>query len=196
MRRRRRLTPAHPWKPLTDAEYAALRALLPGGGGGGRAGRPPGDRRRTLDAIFWVACSRGPWRALPPELGRADSVHRQFRRWARAGVLDRLLVAVSEQDWSVPPAVLRGLEYRICRAWRRAARLVGVGSLVLARRLGLLTALPCAPWFLPDPDLSEIVQTIVLRRLESPWTIPRGFLTLCDRLLAAAGGARHRFRLA
>src|SRR5690606_10128069 len=112
-----RHTPPHPWRPLTDAEYEALLPYLPPPG---RRGRPPADRRRTLDAIFWVACSKGPWHAPPPHLGRADTAHRQLRRWARAGILDRLLIAVSGRGPTAPDddAALRSLEYRICRAWR------------------------------------------------------------------------------
>mgnify|MGYP001138100397 CR=1 FL=1 len=188
---RPRYTPPHPWRPLTDAEYEALLPYLPPPG---RRGRPPANRRRTLDAIFWIACSREPWRALPPHLGRADTAHRQLRRWARAGVLDRLLLAVSGKD-PTAPAVLRRLEYRVCRAWRRAARLMGVGSLSFARRLGLLTALPCDPRWLPDPILSEIAHSLANRLLENAGAAPLAAFRDCRRLLAAAGGSPRRFRL-
>ena len=59
----------HPFRPLTDAEYALLSRHLPSIEG--RRGRPPQDRRRTLDAIFWIACSKGPWKDLP----RCQSCH-------------------------------------------------------------------------------------------------------------------------
>ena len=45
------LTPAHDWAPMTDAEWALLRPLLPGTTQGG-AGRKLADARATLDAIF------------------------------------------------------------------------------------------------------------------------------------------------
>lgn len=86
----------HPFAPLTDAEYELLRRHLPPERG--RRGRPPADRRRTLDAIFWVACSRGPWRALPERLGRADTASRALRRWARTGHLDLLLTLVAGRE--------------------------------------------------------------------------------------------------
>jgi transposase len=208
-----RFTPAHPWQPLTDAEYATLCAFLPPIEGRGRRGRRPADRRRTLDAIFWVACSQGPWKELPPELGKPDSAHRQLRRWARAGVLDRLLFAAAgagprggrRRRHRSPAerllrAALAALEYRICCAWRRMARLASVGSLLLAKRLGLWTALPCVSWFLPNPILSETLQCVVAmlfakldRNLRS---LPPGLLALCGRALAFAGGQPRRFRLA
>jgi transposase len=104
-----------------------------------------------MDAIFWVACSAGPWRALPNTYGNANSAHRMLARLAHNGVLDRLLIAASRHPMAF--ATLRSLEWRIVRAWRRACRILSVESLALARRLGLLSALPAAPWYLPNPDL-------------------------------------------
>lgn len=87
-----RPTPPTPWQPLTDSEWAALLPLLRPGA---PLGRPPANLRRTWDAIFWVACSKTPWHHLPAHLGRPDTAHRALRRAARAGLLDRLLIAVS-----------------------------------------------------------------------------------------------------
>ncbi|WP_270938697.1 transposase, partial [Falsiroseomonas oryzae] len=69
-----------PWRPMTEAEWTALAAVLRRDG----PGRPPRDLRATWDAVFWVACSRGPWRELPAALGRADTAHRALRRAAAA----------------------------------------------------------------------------------------------------------------
>jgi transposase len=198
-----RFTPPRPWQPLSDEEYATLAAFLPPEHGPGRRGRRPENRRRTLDAIFWVACSTGPWKALPPELGRPNTAHRQLRRWAKAGLLDRLLFAASgsgprggdrrRRDATLP--ALAGLEYWICRAWRRMARLASIRSLLLAKRLGLWTALPCAPWFLPNPDSSETLQRVVAALFEkldrNLHALPPGLLALCGKALAFAGGQRR-----
>jgi transposase len=196
---RSRWTEPRPWQPLSDAEYAALCAFLPAAEG--RRGRPPADRRRTLDAIFWVACSRGPWRDLPPDLGKPDTAHRTLRRLAAAGHLDRLLLAVSGRDWTAAASpVLRALEYWVCRAWRRMARLASLGSLELVKRLGLFTAMPCAPWFLPDPDLSETLNRYAVRLLtaviEEGHRPPRGHLARLGRLIGFTGGNRRHWRLA
>jgi hypothetical protein len=140
--------------------------------------------------------------------------HRQLRRWARAGLLDRLLFAVSgsgprggdrrrRRPRSPAERLLRAglaaLEYRLCRAWRRMARLASVNSLLLAKRLGLWTALPCALWFLPNPDLSETLQRLVaalfVRIERNLHALPPGLLALCGKALAFAGGQPRRFRL-
>ena len=47
---------------------------------GPKRGRPPADHRRVLDAVFWIACTGSPWRDLPSEFGRWESVYQQFRR--------------------------------------------------------------------------------------------------------------------
>lgn len=143
-----------PWAPLSGAEFAALLALLPDAPEARRRpGRPAANLRRTLDAIFWVACSTGPWKRLPAELGRPGSAHRTLSRWAKAGLLQRLLGKASLAD-AAPP--LRGLAYWLARAFRRMAKLVGTASLVLVRDvLRLADACPASPLLLPDPDLSK-----------------------------------------
>jgi transposase len=147
-----RPTKPTPWQPLTDPEWAALAPLLRPGS---LRGRPPKNLRATWDAIFWVACSKLPWHHLPPHLGRADSAHRALRRAAKTGVLDRLLVAVSRHPLATE--TLASLEWRVARAFRRASRLMATASLMLARSLGMASALPAAPEYIPNPTLSESV---------------------------------------
>lgn len=147
----RRAAP-HPWRPMTDAEWAWLEPALNHRRG---AGRPPRDLRATWDAIFWVACSRAAWDRLPAGLGRHDSAHRALRRAAASGLLGRLLIGVSDYP------VLGGFEalrWRICRAARRVARLLTMAQLLMVERLGLRDALPADPAHLPRPDLSETLR--------------------------------------
>lgn len=167
--------------PLTDAEYALLRPLIP------ERGRPPRDRRLMLDAIFHMALSRRPWHEMPERFGKPDSVHRQLRRWMRAGVMDALLRA------AMTPAFAR-LRTRISLAWRRAARLAPVASFTLLRELEAEEARPAAWHHLPDKALSESVQKVVLRALEDLRSIPPGLLSLCGKLLKQAGGDPRKWR--
>jgi hypothetical protein len=71
-------------------------------------------------------------------------------------------------------------------------RLLRMGGLVLARRLGLLTALPMLPQYLPNPDLSEALHRFQAKLLNRLFTHPPppGTLTRLGRLLAYAGGRR------
>lgn len=181
----------HPFRPLTDDEFALLNRHLPPAEG--RRGRPPRDRRRLLDAIFWVSCSRGPWKDLPEALGRPDTASRALRRWARSGHLDLLLRQVAGR--TARDTLWNALAWRIARAWRRVSRVVGLSQLLLARRLGVLEALPAAPRHLPDPFLSETAHALVRRALGRAGGQPPGTFAALGRLLARAGGNPRRWRL-
>lgn len=62
---------------MTDDEWAFFEPFLIR-----RGGRPPGNHRRVLDAVFWLMRTGAPWRDLPEEFGNWNSIFRQFRRWA------------------------------------------------------------------------------------------------------------------
>lgn len=154
---------------MTDAEWTALEPALTLDR---RTGRKPADLRATWDAIFWIACTRLPWHKLPAHLGKPDSVQRTLRRAARSGILGRLLLAVSDHPRG---GALAALRWRICRAARRVARVAPLVQTLLADRLGLADALPCAPRHLPMPHLSESISACVplLRVLDRlPGLIP------------------------
>ncbi|MFM2147887.1 MAG: hypothetical protein RLZZ187_193 [Pseudomonadota bacterium] len=180
----------HPWAPMTDAEWALIEPLVtpilaP------RRGRPAENPRRSWDAIFWVACSSGPWRSLPEHLGKPDTAHRTLRRAARAGVLGRLLLGLSDR-----PEIRRVLDplgWRIARAWRRATRLLNIGQLLFAKHLGLLDALPCPPDRLPRPFLSETV--LERARILVRWPGNRALLRHCLDLHRLMAGDRRCWRL-
>ena len=144
-----RYTPRRPWQRLSDDEWLALLPYVERRSG---PGRPLRELRARLDGIFQVAAAAAPWHALPAEFGKPDTVSRYFRRLTHAGLWQRLLRALAE----VPPAhPLRRIEAWICRACRRAHRILGLGFIVLIRRIGLRSALPGPPWLVADPDLSE-----------------------------------------
>jgi hypothetical protein len=66
---------------MTDDEWTYFESFLIR-----RAGRPPRNHRRVLDAVFWLMGTGAPWRDLPEELGKWNSIFRQFRRWADSGI--------------------------------------------------------------------------------------------------------------
>jgi transposase len=150
-----RATTPQPWRRMTDREWAALAPMLRHAG----PGRPAAAPRAVWDAIFWVACSTGPWRALPAELGRADTAHRTLRRAATDKRLHQLLVGVSSHR-AMAGGPLHAIAWFIVRAFRRAFR-VAPHAIAFARRLGLVSALPAAPADLPQPHLSETLAALV-----------------------------------
>jgi transposase len=161
---------------MSDTEWLALLPYVYRRSG---PGRPLRELRTRMDGIFRLSTSHDPWHTLPAEFGKPDTVARYFRRLTHAGLWQRLLTALAETPETHP---LRALEAWICRACRRAYRILGLAILVLARRLDFLSALRGPPWLLPNPDLSES-----LARLPIP--LPRrgvpGSLAACRAHLKA-----------
>jgi transposase len=166
---------------MTDQEWEAIMHFMvfvhPGPGRQTILGA-----RRSLDACFHAACHPGPWHKLPAVYGKPDTIHRLFRRWTHAGLWTMLLKFVAKER----PG-LQAIQYWVCRAFRRAHRILGLAGLVLARRLGMDSALRAPSWYLPDPDLSAILH----KRLVEPWaaifpTLPseaqRGHIGLLKQL--------------
>ncbi len=101
---RPRYSPARAWEPLSDDEWAVLFPFVHRHAG---AGRPVRNPRARLDAFFWLAAqpcrALPPWAALPSAFGKPDTVSRQFRRWAAAGLWTRLLEALADPDRPASP---------------------------------------------------------------------------------------------
>jgi transposase len=89
----------YPSSSMTDAQWALLEPLLPPPGNtGGRGGRPEKhDRRRVLDAIFYLVRGGIAWAALPAEFPPAKTVYGIFRRWTAAGVWVRIHDALRDR---------------------------------------------------------------------------------------------------
>ncbi len=193
--------------PRRDASPCAATSRRPAAGS--RSPTPSGTRccpsswsakapaaRCATPASAWTPCSGSPLPAppgAPPRFGKADTVSRHFRRLTHAGLWERLLRALARPD--APPALL-ALEHWIVSACRRAARLRGLGLVALARRLGFLSALRAPSLFLPEPDLSEIVDRWLRRaagdaRGRGPDAALLRFFRFCHRLGAFAAGRRR-----
>jgi transposase len=163
----RRYTPKRAWAPMTDAEWAEilphLKVVVMG------EGRPLQDARQRIDGMFRVATSGQPWHTLPADYGKPDTVSRHFRRLARMGLWMRLVGACSDRQAS--PA-LRRIEYFICRAARRAMRILGMDAAVMAEKVGLLTAMPVLPVYLTRPHFFEQVRTSLLKVMQQYRSCP------------------------
>jgi transposase len=68
---------------LSDAQWAAIAALLPPAA---RTGRPRADDRQTIEAILYKLETGCAWSAVPAALGDGVTAHRRQRAWEAAGV--------------------------------------------------------------------------------------------------------------
>lgn len=88
---------------LTDEQWELIADLVEPWSGDGRMGRPSTvDRRRVLDAIFYVTATGCQWRALPATYPNWNTVHRLHLQWSRDGtwekIADRLRGLVRDQE--------------------------------------------------------------------------------------------------
>jgi putative transposase len=79
---------------LSDEQWVRIEHLLPGKPGD--PGRSGNDNRLFVDAIIWMARTGTPWRDLPSFFGKWNSVWKRFRRWAKAGIWERILAALAD----------------------------------------------------------------------------------------------------
>ena len=78
---------------ISDELWKKIAPLLPGKAGDpGATGR---DNRRFMEAVLWRVRTGSPRRDLPQDFGNWNSVFKRFRRWAKAGVFERLFNATS-----------------------------------------------------------------------------------------------------
>jgi transposase len=49
-----------------------------------------------MEAVLWIVRTGSPWRDLPATFGHWNSVFRRFRRWAVAGVFERVFKALQD----------------------------------------------------------------------------------------------------
>ncbi len=78
---------------VDDKTWAKVAALLPGKASD--RGVTARDNRLFLEAVLWRVRTGLPWRDLPSDFGNWNSVFQRFRRWAVAGVFDRIFERLS-----------------------------------------------------------------------------------------------------
>ena len=58
-------------------------------------GRSGTDNRMFIEGVLWIARTGSPWRDLPPEFGKWNTVFRRYRDWVQADVFARIFEALS-----------------------------------------------------------------------------------------------------
>jgi transposase len=106
---------------LTNEQWERLRAILPPQKP--KTGHPAKDHRLVVNGILWILRTGAPWRDLPDEYGPWQTCSTRFYRWVKAGVWDRVLAELQQQedgagslDWS-----LHHVDGTVVRAHQHAA---------------------------------------------------------------------------
>ena len=79
---------------LRDDQWQRLESMLPGKAGD--PGRTGEDNRLFIEATLWIARTGSPWRDLPAEFGRWNSVYKRFGRWSDNGVWQRVFAELAK----------------------------------------------------------------------------------------------------
>ncbi len=79
---------------LTDRQWAVIEPLCLGKKTD--PGRSGTDNRLFLEAVFWIARTGSPWRDLPSQFGKWNTVFKRFRDWVKADVFKGFFDALSD----------------------------------------------------------------------------------------------------
>lgn len=81
-------------RELTNHQWSRIEGMVPGKNGDrGRSGE---DNRLFVDAVLWTLRTGAPWRDLPDEVGKWNSVFTRFNRWSKKGVWAGIFAALAE----------------------------------------------------------------------------------------------------
>jgi transposase len=94
---------------ILDSQWNVIKDHMPGRIG--TKGVTAKDNRLFFDALIHMARAGCPWRDLPKEFGKWNSVFKRYDRWAKSGVLNKildLLTVESDFEWvMVDSSVIR-----------------------------------------------------------------------------------------
>jgi transposase len=76
---------------LTDEQLDWLAERIPDRPRSPKGGRPPLDKRKAIQGIFWILDNGAKWKDLPQRFGSKSAVHRYFQTWTRDGVFEQIM---------------------------------------------------------------------------------------------------------
>ena len=90
---------------LTDVQWATMAPHCLGKPSD--PGRSGGDNRLFVEAVLWIARTGSPWRDLPAQFGKWNTVFKRYRDWVKADVFQRLFEAAPDMEYATSVKVHR-----------------------------------------------------------------------------------------
>ena len=82
---------------ISDHALTLLEPHFPGQRG--QWGGIAKDNRLFINAVFWILRTGAPWRDLPPDHSKWDTVYQRFLRWSKKGIWEKILeILANEPD--------------------------------------------------------------------------------------------------
>lgn len=81
---------------LNDAQWAKIAPYC--AGKDSDRGRTAVDNRLFIEAVLWIIRTVSPWRDLPPEFGKWNSIYKHYRRWVKSDRFIHIFNALNEPD--------------------------------------------------------------------------------------------------
>src|SRR5674536_402197 len=86
---------------LTDAQWAKMEPHCLGKPSD--PGRSGSDNRLFVEAVLWIARTGSPWRDLPKQFGKWNSVFVRYRDWGKAGFSSVFSTPLQmSRTWNMP----------------------------------------------------------------------------------------------
>jgi len=102
---------------LTDAQWAIIEPYCLGKIAD--PGQTVRDARLFVDGVLWIVRTGAPWRELPVEFGKWNSVFKRFRRWVKVDVFYQMF-RESSSEADLEYAMIDGTIVKVHRSGQGA----------------------------------------------------------------------------
>jgi transposase len=95
---------------ITKEQYKRIEAYLPVQRGNVRI-----DNLVLINAMLYIAENGCKWRGLPEKYGKWYTVYKRVNRWAKAGVLERIFLALQKEQLANINVEILALDSTCCK---------------------------------------------------------------------------------